>query len=169
MLESLMAIHRDRRVTTGIVLIVVGTLLYVLNRIQGIGQSTILLVLGSLFLAGYVHRRQYRLLVPAGILLGFGFGSLGGNTWLEFGEPTMLGLGAGFVSIFVIALLVERRSHWWPLIPGGVLILLGLPDTDQIVRYIFDNWPLILVAVGLIVLLSSLARPRAPEDTPEDG
>jgi Na+/H+ antiporter NhaD/arsenite permease-like protein len=164
-----MTTPRHRRVTTGIVLIVIGTLLYVLNRVQGIGQSAILLVLGSLFLAGYLYRRHYGLLIPAGVLLGLGAGSLGAQTWFEFGEPALLGLGAGFVSIFLIALLVERKSHWWPLIPGGVLILLGLPETEQIVHYVFDNWPLILVAVGLIILLSSLARQRAPEDTPPDG
>jgi hypothetical protein len=40
----------------------------------------------------------------------------------------------GFIAIYVIAKLYERDSHWWPLIPGVILILIGVPKTAKIFR-----------------------------------
>jgi hypothetical protein len=161
-----MTTPQSHRVTAGLVLILIGLLLYALDRTQGIGQAAIFLVAGSVFLAGYLYRRNYGLLVPAGILLGIGAGTVGEQRWFDFGNAFLLGLGAGFVSIFLIALLVERQSHWWPLIPGTILILLGLPKSESVVSYLFSNWPLVLVAAGAVILLTSLARPREPQDAP---
>ena len=50
--------------------------------------AAVLLVAGTLFLAGYLLRRSYGLLIPACILLGLGAGSLGAETWFDFGELT---------------------------------------------------------------------------------
>jgi hypothetical protein len=165
-----MSSNRNRSVAAGLVLIGVGSILFLLNRIEGIGQPAILLVLGTIFLAGYVYSRQYGLMVPAGILLGLGAGSLAEEGWLEFGDPSKLGLGAGFIAIFLVPLIVEHRSHWWPLIPGAILVLLGFPDTEKAVRWLFDNWPVILIGVGVLVLLGGLLRrPRAEGPTTDEG
>jgi hypothetical protein len=76
----------------------------------------------------------------------------------------------GFIAIYVIAKLYERDSHWWPLIPGVILILIGVPKTAKIFRFLFDNWPLILVAIGLLVLIGAFRRTAdaAPEEPPVD-
>ncbi len=121
--------------------------------------------MGGAFLAAYLYNRAYGFLVPAGIMLGMGAGMVGADSLLDLGRPQFLGLGFGFVLIFLIALLYERRSHWWPLIPGTLLILLGLPDADRIFSYLYRNWPLILVIAGALILLTALGRSgRTPGD-----
>lgn len=160
-----MSTTRRQRVTAGIALIVLGLGLYWLHRVEGIGEAAVFFLVGGAFLAAYLYNRTYGFLVPAGIMLGIGAGTVGAESLLDFGRPQFLGLGFGFILIFLIALLYERRSHWWPLIPGTVLILLGLPDADRIFSYLYRNWPLILVIAGALILLTALGRSaRQPGD-----
>jgi Na+/H+ antiporter NhaB len=59
----------------------------------------------------------------------------------------------GFIAIFVLQLIVARQSHWWPLIPGGLLVLVGIAEgISQAQVLIEKGWPLILVLVGLLIL-----------------
>ena len=69
--------------------------------------------------------------------------------------------GAGTWLTFAIALLYEQRFDWWPLIPGGVLILLGLPDTRRAIRWVFDQWPVLLIVIGVMILLGAFRRPAS--------
>ena len=97
------------------------------------------------------------------VLLGLGAATAFEDTLFRFGNPALLGLGCGFVGIYLVALLYERRSHWWPLIPGAALILLGFPDTERVFRWLIDNWPLVLVLIGVLTLLGALRIPRGGE------
>ena len=81
------------------------------------------------------------------------------------GGSRNLGLGLGFVAIFLIAFLYERKSHWWPLIPGTVLILLGLRRMEEVFGWLLRNWPLILVIIGVLILLGALRPARKSADT----
>ncbi len=137
----------------GLTLIVLGVVFYVLERSRGVDSAALILLIGSGLLAAYFYRREYRLLVPAGILLGLGVGAIVGETRFACGRTTLWGLGLGFVTIYVVALVYERKSAWWPLIPGAALILLGLPISGSILSAIFRSWPLILVLVGVAILL----------------
>ncbi len=160
-----MSTTRRQRVTAGLALIALGLGLYWLHRVEGIGEAAVFFLVGGAFLAAYLYNRAYGFLVPAGIMLGMGAGMVGADSLLDLGRPQFLGLGFGFVLIFLIALLYERRSHWWPLIPGTLLILLGLPDADRIFSYLYRNWPLILVIAGALILLTALGRSgRTPGD-----
>ncbi len=157
-----------RRRVMGVSLIVVGLALYLLQRVRGVGEEAILLVLGAVFLAGYFYRRKYGLLIPAGVLLGLGAGSALEDTRFQFGNTSMLGLGLGFVAVYVIALIYERRSHWWPLVPGGALLLAALPNTGRFFREVLEHWPLILVVVGLIILLGAGRRRSSAAGSAEE-
>lgn len=150
------------RVTTGTLLIVLGLGLYGMQFLGDTGESVVLCALGGLFIASYLFTRGYALLVVGGIILGLGIGSVGARTMWVYGEFTELGLGVGFVLIYLIQLLYERRAHWWPLLPGGVLILLGFQAWRDFRRFLFSEsgWPLILVIVGSLILLGALRRPR---------
>lgn len=151
------------RVFTGMTLILLGLGLFGLQYFGPLGQSAILLTLGGLCIAAYLFSRAYLLLVLGGILFGLGIGSFGERYLYVWGELSKIGLGVGFVLIYLIKLLYERRSHWWPLIPGTVLILLGLGRWHEAWTYLVsDGWPLILVLIGVLVLLGALGRKRKP-------
>ena len=77
----------------------------------------------------------------------------------------LLGLGSGFIAIFVIALIYQRQSHWWPLIPGTVLLLVGSPRAEWVFDFVFSNWPLILVFVGLMILMGALTKGRSSKES----
>lgn len=152
-----------RQLTAGLVLIAVGVALYLFKRLEGLGEEVVLVVLGVAFLAAYFTRREYGFLVPGGILTGLGGAAVAREAFDRGGDVWQLGLGCGFVAIWVIGRLYEGRAHWWPLIPGGILILVGLPRTAWIMRSLAENWPLILVVVGVGVVLSAvLRRPAGP-------
>jgi len=159
MLSRMDARQRQQMVAGGS-LIVLGGLFYVLQAFDRVGYSVFFLLIGGAFLAAYFYAKEFGYLVPACVLLGLGLGQIGRGTILDFGNETLLGLGAGFVAIFVIALVYERRSPWWALIPGGVLIVLGLPASETIIRWLFEHWPVALMLIGLGILLSALFRPR---------
>jgi hypothetical protein len=152
---------RRRRLVAGATLIVLGLALFALDRFEGLGSAAIFFVVGAAFLAAYLARREYGFLVPAGLLLGLGLGRAGAGTLLDFSDnPVLFGLGCGFAAIWLIDLVYARRNQWWPLIPGTVLILLGLPVDG--VYYLLDHWPLLLIAAGLMLLVTAFFPGRGP-------
>jgi hypothetical protein len=147
---------RQRRIGAGLVLIVVGLGLYFQERYTRIGDEAVLLVLGAAFLGAYFYKRQFGLLIPGSLLLGVGLGSAG-EAWVDpSANSTLLGLGLGFIAIWVVGFLVEKRRHFWPLIPGVVLFLIAVPQTEDLVSYLFTNWQLLLVGIGACLLLAAL-------------
>ena len=48
-------------------------------------------------------------------------------------------------------------------------MIIGLPRSARIFRLLFDNWPLVLVALGLIVLIGAFRKPAAPQPPPATG
>jgi len=166
---AVMSDSKHRRIASGLVFIVVGLALWALQWAEGVGRAVFFCLVGGAFLAGYLYRRKYGFLIPGCLLLGLGAGQLGRDSVFSFGDPTHLGLGSGFVAIFVIAFLYERRSHWWPLIPGGILILVGLPNTERALQFLYRNWPLILVFIGLMILLGAFGRPKGRRERGAGG
>lgn len=148
-----MSDRRKRRTTAGVVLILVGLGFFLQSRFNYIESEYVLLGLGAAFMAGYLWRRRYGLVIPGGILLGLGAGGLLEDRLAGFADGDQLGLGLGFVAVFLVPLFYERRSHWWPLIPGGVLILAAVEKTEELAGYLVENWPLVLVAIGIVLVL----------------
>ena len=106
--------------------------------------------------ASDVYKRQnYGLLIPGCLLLGIGLGEVGGDSFLSFGDSSTLGLAFGFIAIFVIARLHEGKSHWWPLIPGSVLLLMSIPRTQEWFEYLSRHWQLLLVLIGALILIAA--------------
>lgn len=121
--------------------------------------SWIVLVVGLAFMAAHAVTRRYALLVPGGILTGLGTGIFVSQqltaTTETAGGIVILGLGVGFLSIWAVgSLLRVTGNHWWPLVPGGILALVGgsLLAGGQTAQ-ILDFWPVVLVGIGVLVLL----------------
>jgi hypothetical protein len=75
------------------------------------------------------------------------------------GGLVVIGLAGGFFGIFILDVFTGHPDRWWPLIPAGILSIVGsdqllrgtvVPDT--IARY----WPLALVVAGVAILMSTL-------------
>lgn len=148
-----------RQVATGSILILLGIGFFALQFLEGFGEAALLFLLGGAFVAGNLFWNAYGLLIPGGILMGIGLGSIGELADLAFGDLSQIGLGLGFVSIYVIDLVYRAQTHWWPLIPGGFLIIDGLAAGNELFQRLLSvGWPLVLVFVGLLALAGAFGR-----------
>jgi hypothetical protein len=142
----------------GAVLIAVGAVVLAgrFNHVVAAGGPA--LWLGAGFLVWWLFSGNYGLLVPAGVLGGLGAGLMLGEAGF-YGNAAALGLGAGFVAIFLLdTLRHRRRSNWWPLVPGAVLIALGLLQNTTGWGRLGDlGWPLFLIVAGVVVVGVALA------------
>ena len=154
------------QVAAGLALVVLGGALLALERLDGSPDHLFLILVGGVFAAGYFYKKAFGLLIPGGILIGLGSGlaydDLYSDSFLD-GESAVFGLGIGFLLIYVVSLLYERTHRWWPLIPGGFLVIAGFPDWDW-ADEILDFWPVAVMAVGLLLLFRGLlSRQKAAE------
>ena len=140
------------RMIPGLILIVLGVA-FLLGQYFDFGPPLFLTLLGCVFLIPYVVTRSYGLLIPGCVLVGIGLGLVFDRPPLGTAIAVPIGLGMGFIAIFVIHLIVARRSHWWPLIPGGILVLVGIAEGIPQAQLLLERgWPLILVLIGLLIL-----------------
>lgn len=153
----------DRRSTAGIILVVLGLMFLAAQWFDFTGAA----VLGALsvfFLVAYATTRKYGFLIPGMILGGLAVGvGLQEYGYDPNGGVVVLGLGLGFVAIYLIDVLVQSTARWWPLIPGGILSVVGatqLAEGTAAADTIARLWPLGLIAAGVIVLIATFLRPR---------
>jgi hypothetical protein len=147
----------------GVMLVAIGVALLLIN-LTGVGGVAVVLLGGFAFLATYLATRSYGFLVPGGILTGFGAALVAQDLGLV-ADVALFGLGGGFLLIPLVQLLTgaERQSGWWwPLIPGGILIGIGLIErlegsaTGLVL-------PGVLIIAGLAFLLSAARRGAAAD------
>ncbi|MBV7326870.1 hypothetical protein KFU94_01145 [Chloroflexi bacterium TSY] len=149
--------RKEGKFTAGVILTAVGIGFLALQFLEGFGEAIIFFLIGGAFIASYLYTRVYGLLIPGGLLMGLGLGMVGESTILGFDDFSGFGLGLGFVSIYVIALVYQRKTHWWPLIPGLFFIVATIGSMNaSIERLLAMGWPLILVAIGLIFVASAI-------------
>ncbi len=148
---------RNRGVITGIILIALGLLFLAVQFLGDVGNAVVLILIGSGFVYGYFSRQQYGLLIPGGILLGLGVGDLLEQIPQLGSDFDTLGLGLGFVLIYVIDVLRQGTTSWWPLAPGTVLILIGLAEgAPQFQTWFSKGWPALLILFGAVLLIRTL-------------
>jgi hypothetical protein len=152
---------RDPGKVTGAILVLAGLVLFVLQLTTSVTISIMFLVGGFIFIAAYYNKHSYGLLIPGCILVGMGLGQLG-DEYLDFlHSPSYIGLGLGFLGIYAVDKLHRGSTPWWPLVPGFILLLMGL-ETDRLnMGTLFSKgWPLVLVVVGALYLAGRLGPRR---------
>ncbi len=162
-----MARTRRSNLGFGVILVVVGAVLLVTRFALVQTAPAWLLGLGVGLALIAIVTPSYGALVGGMILLGLGAGMLLGDRGvggLSNASWTLLGLGAGFIGIWVLALLLKLRSHWWPLVPGLALIAVGgarlykqfvlIPPPVMIALRTW--WPALLVVAGVWMLVRAL-------------
>ena len=141
-----------RQIIPGLILIALG-IVFLLTQYFEFGPGLFLILLGLMFLIPYGFKHTYGLLIPGCILAGIGVGLAFERALTRPAVTVSIGLGLAFVAIFLVHLIVVGSSHWWPLIPGGILVLGGVAElAPQGQALLEKGWPLLLIAIGLAIL-----------------
>ncbi len=86
--------------------------------------------LGILFLLNFVtDMAQWWSLIPGCILLGLGAVTLGAELDVQgelLGSLMLFSIGLPFLLIYLVQTARGQKDFWWALIPGGILIFMGL-------------------------------------------
>jgi hypothetical protein len=155
------SISKRQQLATGSILILLGVGFFALQVLEGFGDAAVLFLIGAACIAGYLFWNAYGWLIAGGILMGIGLDSIGESSGLAFGDLSPIGLGLGFVSIYIIDLVYRGRTSWWPLIPGGVLIISGLASGNEVLQRLLSiGWPLTLIFIGLLLLAGAFGFTR---------
>jgi hypothetical protein len=155
---------RDR-VILGVMLIAIGLLVF-LSQIVELPQIELLILpgLAVIFLLWGLITREIGLLIPGGILAGIAAGiylmagPYAGQIEDNQAGVFLLAFSAGWALISLLSPITKQGFQWWPLIPGGIIGLVGLAvmrggAAMQLLEIIGYAWPLILVGVGVYILL----------------
>jgi hypothetical protein len=150
---------RGRRVMAGAVLVIAGLGLLALQTFEGLSDATVLMFIASLFIAGYFVRRTYGLLVAGSVIFGVGLGQIGQEIFDVSGDVVPMGIGIGFLLIYVIDRITRGETHFWPLIPGGILLVIGLSSIGgSFADAASFIWPALLIVGGIVLLVGANRR-----------
>ncbi len=151
------------RVAGGIILILVG-IAFLLGQWLNIG-TYLMLFLGAVMLVWGTTSRTIGWIIPGGVLSGIGLGivalegplKLSGLPDGQSGGAFLLCFALGWFLIMACSWLAGCKM-WWPLIPGGIMALVGgllfMQDFGlrvlELANYI---WPLALILTGGYLIL----------------
>ena len=159
----------------GIVLIGLG-LFFLVGRLVNLDNWALLFLpaLGAIFMIWGILAREGGLMIPGGIISGIGWGSYfiassTLDTSLDDGGLFMVIFGLGFMSITLFSLIFAHETHWWALIPGGIISGIGAAIMFggvflQALEALGTYWPVILILVGIYVIFqASRGKPITKE------
>ncbi|MGD0708422.1 MAG: hypothetical protein ABSA51_08210 [Anaerolineaceae bacterium] len=120
--------------------------------------------LGLAFLVWSVSQRLFGLAIPGSLLIGVGLGVFLGWSNLEHINGlaqtgmTLVWFGISWGLIIIFGRVIMERFIWWPLIPGGVLAMVGWGlyiggNPGSALSFIGNTGSLGLVIVGAYLLL----------------
>jgi hypothetical protein len=150
---------------------------YVLWAVAGLVALNTSNILGDDFIATYIlaaivlpflvvflrDRAQWWALIPAYVLLAVGLmvGLIASGVLTELFIPAYVMFAVAIPFLVVFAL---NPKEWWPLIPGGIMAVIGLAFlvAEAAVEYIA---PVVLVLAGAWILVRQFVRkePAAPD------
>lgn len=144
----------------GAVLIAIGVAL-LLGQVVGATGQFVTFGIGLVLLVLFAVSRTPGTLIGGGIVTGIGAGVLvAANTTGDIaGAAVLLGLGFGFIGVWLIGTLMRiKEITFWPLIPGAILVVVGvvvLAGSD-VARNLELLWPGLLIVIGVIVVIAAL-------------
>ena len=157
--------ERRNTMVGGALLVAIGLLVLLAQNIKVESLGLLFLpALGGLFLIAGIVGRQVGFIIPGGILTGIGLGAiLTQNPQFAVNDSAQggvffIGFALGWLLIPVLSKLFTSETQWWPLIPGTIMALIGgglmLGGAAlNVLEFAGRWWPLILVALGLIIIV----------------
>lgn len=168
---------------SGIGLVILG-MIFLVSQYVDFDGFLVLPALGIGFIGWSILSGNKGLMIPGGILSGIALGSFLADsvmaTRLEgdaSGGLFMLGFAAGWFAITILTLIFFGEFQGWPLIPGGIMALIGIGIfTDGVLLQLLSNigrfWPVILIAIGLSIVWKQFSESEngelAYEKSPDD-
>ncbi len=162
---------------TGFLLVAVGIVALLVQFMPNtLGDNLgrfLLLGLGVIFLALGIATREDGWFIPGGILSGLGAGVLLVSSPLaarlggDEGGWFLLAFAGGWFLIPLLTAVFADETHWWALIPGGIIGLVGLTVLygglfANVLEWAGRLWPLGLIIGGVLLLWQS-RRPATAE------
>jgi len=115
-------------IIAGVVLMIIGGAALISQLVPDYDRY-IPLIVGLGLAVVFLFTRSYVALVFAGIMTGLGFGLVAAQAFPASqadGAGAVLGLGFGFIAVWVVSrLMALPEHHFWPLIPGLILVAVG--------------------------------------------
>jgi apolipoprotein N-acyltransferase len=144
----------------GAVLIAIGVAL-LLGQLVGETGQFVLLGIGIVLLVLFAVSRNPGTLIGGGIVTGLGAGVLvAANTSGDVaGAAVLFGLGFGFVGVWLVGTLMRvEETRIWPLIPGAILVAVGIVVLagSEAAKAFELLWPLLLIGLGVVVVVAAL-------------
>ena len=146
----------------GAVLIAIGVAVLIGQLVGDTGQY-VTLGIGIVLLVLFAVSRNPGTLIGGGIVTGIGAGTLvAANTEGDVaGAAVLFGIGFGFIGVWLVGTLLRMKEiTFWPLIPGGILVVIGavVLAGDDAARTFETIWPIGLIGLGIIVLAAGFRR-----------
>lgn len=123
-------------------------------------------LLGLLFFVWSIFSKEFKLIIPAGIIEGLGLGIVFTSLLTVSSESIkggffFIGFSIGWFLITILCKLIFKKNVLWPLIPGFLLLIFGflitIEDKGLNILLSFNIfWPFILVLAGLILIFNFL-------------
>jgi hypothetical protein len=165
---------------SGIFLIAIGVLVLLaqLGASEQIG-FLFLPALGAAFILWGILTHEAGLMIPGGILSGIGWGVLAISGPFAFANSTNEGglfliiFGLGFALITLLTAVFTDETHWWALIPGGILATIGVAIFTNgvllnVIELVGKYWPIALIAVGIYVVYKATREKLPTEKSPQE-
>jgi hypothetical protein len=169
----------------GLILILGGALAFVGHIVPdnwGLGFGLLVLLgLGLAFHIAGLLTREPGWFIPGGILTGIGAGLAlvdgplarlipAGLLPGDEGGLFMLAFAGGWFLIVLTTALFTDETHWWPVIPGGIMLLIGLAAGfgsvfGSLLTLLGNLWPVALIVVGIYVLYQARRGEKRPTDS----
>ncbi|HEY3523588.1 MAG TPA: hypothetical protein VGK63_07765 [Candidatus Limnocylindrales bacterium] len=153
---------RNGAIWLGLILVALGVLFLANEFLPFIrlASSLVFLAIGVGLLLLWIAQRRTAALYAGTLLTALAIPSVLRDLGLITGSGwTTLALGFGFLFIAVIRYL-ERGGWGWQAWVGLILVLVGAASTSDALARL--GWPIILVALGVIVIARAATNPRRP-------
>jgi hypothetical protein len=147
-------------------LLILFGVLFLIGTFIPLGAGVFVLGVGLAFGVARLVTGRYGFAVPAGLLVGLGlYLSLrdSGVVLTYEAGSALIFAGLGFLAIYPIG---GSRQHYWPLIPGAILVVLGLVQIEAaalaplaVYSWATYFWPVALILLGLSILARDALRP----------
>lgn len=135
---------------------------------EAIGGPLFLLVLSASFWIIYlIHKEHWWAVIPGGVLLSVAVVAALDNVETAFDPGGIVLLGIGLTFLLLSILPTDEKPMRWPLIPGGILLVIGIVVMAEEVAVLQYLWPAALILGGLYLVLRNIRQPSSQPQDPE--